>query len=79
LGRARFQPGDIDPGTEYWRCPACRAVNGVLADELPWWRWKISMRRLKQMQVDWLTVPAMAALDEWVAELSDAVMIRGNA
>jgi hypothetical protein len=37
------------------------------------------MRRLEQMQVDWLTVLATAAMDGWVREPSEAVMKRGNA
>jgi hypothetical protein len=37
------------------------------------------MRRLEQMQVDWIAILGAAAMDQWVPELSEEVAVRANA
>ncbi|KAF2689545.1 hypothetical protein K458DRAFT_462602 [Lentithecium fluviatile CBS 122367] len=85
--RYRLQPGEKYSDGKYWRCLLCRLIsevsvdraNIIRVDELPWWRWRIAMRRLEQLQIDWLMVVSIAAVDRWVDELPGEVISRGNA
>ncbi|PSN69103.1 hypothetical protein BS50DRAFT_619787 [Corynespora cassiicola Philippines] len=83
-GRGNFTPEEEaagkDPGVKFWRCPLCKDINGVLRDradiiapdELPWWKWKICMRRLEKEAKDyWLFRLAACAEDRWSAAMPD--------
>ncbi|KAH8624368.1 hypothetical protein IG631_21107 [Alternaria alternata] len=62
-GRGKLLPGETDPLTKFFRCIECKSITALLVDrtavtrpdELHWWRWKISMRRLeKEASEFWL-------------------------
>ena len=62
-GRGKLLPGETDPLTKFFRCIECKSITALLVDrtavtrpdELPWWRWKICMRRLeKEASEFWL-------------------------
>ncbi|KAJ4369049.1 hypothetical protein N0V83_006132 [Neocucurbitaria cava] len=64
IGRGTIHPHETDPNTKFFRCPLCKDINPlttdratiIRADELPWWRWKITMRRMeREMKDNWLT------------------------
>ncbi|KAG9185751.1 hypothetical protein G6011_07082 [Alternaria panax] len=63
VGRGKLHPNETDPGTKFFRCIECKAITALLTDrttmtrpdELRWWRWKISMRRLEKEALEfWL-------------------------
>ncbi|KAL6703292.1 hypothetical protein ACN47E_009999 [Coniothyrium glycines] len=73
-GSGKIYPGETDPGTKFFRCPHCRDMTPtprdraahIQPDELPFWRWKISMRRLeREVQDYWILRLQALQYDAW--------------
>jgi hypothetical protein len=76
-GKATLNENDKDPGTKYWRCPMCNAINGVSVDradiirpdEMRYWRYRIARQRLVLEVTDWLFRLEACEQDQWCAPL----------